>query len=95
MDTDVLPVKADVFVAIASDHAESQVLRGENGGRHLEHVAIVKSLEKVGQADKGQAFSKDISIPAKDLTQMSRVIVFLQEPGQGKILGATVELFKN
>jgi hypothetical protein len=95
VDTDVLPAKADVLVAIAADHAETQVLRGENGGRHLEHVAIVKSLEKVGKAEKGQAFSKDVSISAKGPAQMSRVIVFLQERNQGKILGATVELFKN
>lgn len=93
VDTDVLPVKADVLVAVAADHAESQVLRGENGGRHLEHVAIVKSIDKVGKAEKGQAFSKDVSV--KGLTQISRVIVFLQEPNQGKILGATVELVKN
>jgi len=95
VDTDVLPVKADVLVAVAADHAESQVLRGENGGRHLEHVAIVKSIDKVGRAEKGQTFSKDVSISVKGLTQISRVIVFLQEPNQGKILGATVELFKN
>jgi hypothetical protein len=95
VDTDVLPVKADVLVAVAADHGESQVLRGENGGRHLEHVAIAKSIDKVGKAEKGQAFSKDVSISVKGLTQVSRVIVFLQEPNQGKILGATVELFKN
>ena len=93
VDTDVLPVKADVLVAVAADHAESQVLRGENGGRHLEHVAIVKSIEKVGKAEKGQAFSKDVNV--KTHTPVSRVIVFLQEPNQGKILGATVELFRN
>ena len=95
LDTDALPVKADVLVAVATDHAESQVRRGENGGRHLEHVAIVKIIDKVGRAEEGQAFSKDVSISAKGLTQISRVIVFLQEPNQGKILGATVELFKN
>ena len=93
VDTDVLPVKADVLVAVAADHAESQVLRGENGGRHLEHVAIVKSIDKVGKAEKGQTFSKDVSVKA--LTPISRVIVFLQEPNQGKIVGATVERFKN
>ena len=95
VDTDLLPAKADVLVAVAADHAESQVLRGENRGHHLEHVAIVKSIDKVGKAEKGQAFSKDVNISVKELPQMSRMIVFLQEPNQGKILGAAVELFKN
>ena len=95
VDTDVLPANTDVLVAVAADHAESQVLGGENGGRHLEHVAIVKTIDKVGKAEKGQAFSKDVSINAKGLTRISRVIVFLQEPNQGKILGATAELLKN
>ena len=95
VDTDLVPMKADVLVAVAADHAESQVLRGENGGRHLEHVAIVKSIDKVGKAEKGQPFSKDFSISVKGLTQISRVIVFLQEPNQGRILGVASELFKN
>jgi hypothetical protein len=54
--------KADVFVALAFDHAQSRVLRGENGGRRLEHVAVVKRLTAVGQAKKGEPFSKDVTV---------------------------------
>ena len=94
VETDALPSKADVCLALAIEHAESQVLRGENGGHHLEHVAIVKDMEKIGKADKGQAFSRDISLSLK-LDQPGRLIVFLQEPNQGRILGAAVQPFKN
>jgi hypothetical protein len=38
---------ADVFVAAALDHYESQVLKGENGGKHLTFVAVVQELKKV------------------------------------------------
>ena len=92
IETDPVPAKADVMVAVVLDHAESQVLRGENGGHHLEHVAVVTALSKVGKTEKQHPFSKDVSLNAKSLTQQPfRVIAFLQESGQGKILGAAVE----
>jgi hypothetical protein len=83
--------KAEVWLALAIEHAESQVLKGENGGHHLEHVAIVQNMTRVGKVEKGKSFSKDISVSAKSFTRPGRVIVFLQAPDQGKILGAAVE----
>jgi len=90
IESDSVPEKADVMVALVLDHAESQVLKGENGGHHLEHVAVLTNLSKVGKAEKGRPFSKDISLGSKSLTQPCRLITFLQEPGQGKIIGAAV-----
>jgi len=91
IETDSVPEKADVMVALVLDHAESEVLRGENGGHHLEHVAVLTNLTKAGKAEKGRGFSKDISLGSKSLSQACRLITFLQEPGQGKIIGAAVE----
>jgi hypothetical protein len=91
IETNSVPEKADVMVALVLDHAESEVLRGENGGHHLEHVAVLTSLAKVGKAEKGRPFSKDISLVSKSLTHSCRLIAFLQEAGQGKIVGAAVE----
>jgi hypothetical protein len=83
---------ADVYVAVALDHAESQVLRGENGGRHLVHVAVVQTLQKIGKLPKGQAFATDVQLKLKPGTDPGnlRLIAFVQEPGPGKLLGAAV-----
>ncbi len=83
---------AAVFVAIALDHVESQVLRGENGGRHLVHVAVVQELTKVGKLPKEKSFAQDVQLklkPGADPKNI-RLIVFVQESGPGKILGAAL-----
>ena len=91
IETDTLASHAEVFVALALDHAESQVLHGENGGHRLEHVAVVRTLTRVGKVKKGEGFSQDVSLAADPSGAPSRLIVFVQEPNQGKILGAAVE----
>lgn len=95
VECDAAPSKADVVIALAAEHAESQVLRGENGGQHLEHVAIISELTNAGKVEKGQNFSKDIAINAKSFALPGRVIVLLQEPNQGRIVGAVQERLQN
>jgi hypothetical protein len=95
IETDPVPAKADVIVALASERAESQVQRGENGGRHLEHVAIVRDLTSAGKAEQGAAFSKELNLSAKSFPLPGRVIVLVQEPNQGRILGAALERIPN
>ncbi len=81
---------ADIYVAIALDHAESQVLRGENSGRHLTHVAVLQSLTKIGKLEEGKNFGRDIQLNLKPGTDPAnvRVVAFVQEAGPGKVLGA-------
>jgi hypothetical protein len=83
---------ADVFVAVALDHVESQVLRGENGGRHLVHIAVVQELTKVGKLPKGKSFAQDVQLKLKPGTDPKniRLVVLVQEPGPGKVLGAAL-----
>jgi hypothetical protein len=89
IESDSVPERAEVWVVLALDHAESHVLHGENGGRHLEHVAVARKMSRIGTAEKSSAFSKDVTVDS--VTGSFRMIVFVQEPGQGRILGATVE----
>src|SRR5262249_2648288 len=83
--------KADVVIVIAINRAESQVARGENAGRRLTHVAVVRTFQHVGVVQTGQVFSGEISLPidrALDPKNL-RVIAFLQEPGPGRVWGVT------
>jgi hypothetical protein len=94
IETDALPSQGEVFLALALEHAQSQVLHGENGGHRLEHVAVLRNLVGVEKAAKGTIFSKDVSVVLSAPGQPYRVIAFVQEPKQGKILGAAVERFQ-
>ncbi|MHB1938041.1 MAG: DUF1223 domain-containing protein [Acidobacteriaceae bacterium] len=84
---------ADIYAAVALDHAESQVLRGENGGRHLTHVAVVRILKPVGKLKKGKTLDADIAIKLNpgDVSANLRLIVFVQESGPGRVVGATLQ----
>ena len=86
--------KAGLYLAAALDHAESQVARGENGGRRLAHVAVVLSLTQIGSIEKGKNFSQDVRLKPEarggDLTNL-RLIAFVQEAGPGRVLGAALQ----
>ena len=86
--------KADVYVAIALDHAESQVGRGENSGRHLTHVAVVTEFTKVGKLEMGKSFGQDfrvrLKLPSSGAKNL-RVVAFAQEPGPGKVIGVALQ----
>jgi hypothetical protein len=88
--------KADVFFVVALNHAESQVARGENSGRRLTHVAVVRNLVKVGTVGAGRAFSQEVSVtlPAGTSAESLRLIAFVQEAGPGRILGAALDRFR-
>jgi hypothetical protein len=88
---------ADVYVALALDHVESQVLRGENGGKHLVHVAVVQELTRVGKLSKGKNFAEDVKLKIKSGTDPKnlRLIAFVQDSGPGKVLGSAVRKLSN
>jgi len=81
---------ADVYVAVALNHVESQVLKGENGGKHLVHVAVVQQLTRVGKLAKGKSFAQDVQLKLKPGIELKnvRLVAFVQESGPGKLLGA-------
>jgi hypothetical protein len=75
-----------VFIALAEDHAKVDVVRGENGGKTLGHVAVVRKL----QALKPAELDKPITLPLGWEPKTGvRVIAFIQARGNGAVLAAT------
>lgn len=84
--------KSDVFLGLALDHFESKVLRGENRGETLKHVAVVLDLVKLGALTPGGKFSQDFRVPVKaglDPANL-RVVGFAQQSPYGKVIGAAL-----
>jgi hypothetical protein len=86
VDVDGSPDSAGVFLALAQDSGTSEVKAGENKGRQLHHIAMMRSLRKIGSVKRGASFSQAVPLPASAAEQ--RVIVFVQEGETGPVLGA-------
>jgi len=77
-----------ILLAITENGLSTSVGGGENGGRTLQHAAVVRQLRELGTAANGQ-FETNVDValhfdwnPAK-----LKVVVLVQEPGNGRILG--------
>jgi CubicO group peptidase (beta-lactamase class C family) len=80
---------ATVFVAITEDGLESDVLRGENQGRHLTHTAVTRymtSVRRLADHDDGRVVAK-VPMGAWRLDRL-RAIVLVQASKDGAVLGA-------
>lgn len=93
VETGLVGADAEIVVVVALNHAESQVSGGENGGRTLTHTAVVRTMMKIGMVSPGQAFAQDVRVKLESgsVRNNLRVIAFVQEVRQGKVLGATEE----
>ncbi len=78
----------DVYLALAQNAGTSQVLRGENQGRSLQHVAIVRRLSRIGSFKSRAGFAKDVPLSAGESEY--RGIAFVQDSGPGHIWGAAM-----
>jgi hypothetical protein len=88
IESDPLPRSADLMVATVQASADSEVKAGENNGRSLHHVAILRTLRKVASVKQGTAIHQTVKL-SRD--SGSRLVVFAQESGAGPVLGAVVE----
>src|SRR5260370_6042329 len=80
---------ADIFLAIADDSDESHVRGGENAGRTLMHVAVLRSLMRIGALDKSAGFSpgQQLDVSAKNPRNVRGALI-VQEADAGRRRGA-------
>lgn len=85
--------KGDLYAALVEPAAVTNVKSGENGGRQLKHVGVVRSLVRIGSVQDLASGPVKFSLPAQQDTVAgkTRVVVFAQKSGQGSILGAVLE----
>ena len=81
---------ADLYAAVIESMASTKVQRGENGGRTLQHVSIVRTLQRIGSPSEAATKPLKFSVPVpKDATPANlRIVIFLQRSDQGAIRGA-------
>ena len=85
--------KGDLYAALVDPAAVTNVKSGENGGRQLKHVGVVRSLVRIGSVQDLSSGPVKFSLPAQEdaVAGKVRVVVFAQKSGQGPILGAVLE----
>ncbi|HZW93323.1 MAG TPA: DUF1223 domain-containing protein [Candidatus Eremiobacteraceae bacterium] len=84
---------AEIWLAVTEDGLHSSVSRGENAGHVLQHVATLRSLQKIGVADANAAsvsFSGDPVVKFNSHWNIGKlhVTVFVQKQKSREILGA-------
>jgi len=92
--------RADVLVALTEDQLTTDVQRGENRGRLLKHVAVVRSLTVLGSFTALNVFSATTSIPLSSSWAIRNLaaVAFVQERQSRRIVGsgsATVDRRRN
>lgn len=85
---------ADVILALTESHLHSDVSRGENAGRGLEHDGVVRQFTRIGRAVP----NSDVSFEAQSTVKLAkswkrenlRAVVFIQGARTRRVLAAAV-----
>jgi hypothetical protein len=84
------PFKGDLYAALVDPADSTEVKRGENSGKHLDHAGVVRTLQRVGSFKDLAGGPRNFTLNApSDATPGSmRVVVFAQRSDEGPIVGA-------
>lgn len=84
----------NIVATVTDDLVTSKVLRGENGGRSLQHVAVARSLTTIATIHEDTDTTINVPWTTSDGTKSGaahHLILFAQEAGQGAIVGAAAK----
>jgi hypothetical protein len=80
--------RAIVMLAVTEDDLESNVLRGENSGRKLKHMAVARVLKSVGEVSGDETnLSADLTLEKSWKRNDLSVVAFIQEAQSRRVLG--------
>lgn len=79
----------EILALIVDESDKSNVLRGENSGRTLEHVSVARLIQPIAKLHSAPEQQVQIALPASFRQEPGhQLILFAQAPGNGRILGA-------
>ena len=83
--------KAEVLLAIAESELRSDVSRGENSGRKLQHTSVTRKLSRIGSIDSsnGGAFDAQPLVRVEKAWKREnlKAVVFVQERASRRVIG--------
>ena len=81
---------ADLYAALVDPTDTTDVRRGENKGQVLHHVAVVRSLQKIGKLKElaSAPLKANLLAPENSMPATMRIVVFAQRSGEGAVIGA-------
>jgi hypothetical protein len=87
-----LPAKGslDLVAVLVDDMDHSSVLRGENSGRELQHVAVARAIAPLGKLAAVDQQSMTLPLPPSFLQNAQaghHLVLFAQQRGAGAVLG--------
>lgn len=77
-----------LYAALADDEDTSNVAKGENSGKTLTYVAVVRVIQKVSSLHGPYSGPVEIKLPHDAAHGKMRLIVFAQKGQNGEIFGA-------
>lgn len=82
--------QGDLYAALVDPMDTTDVRRGENGGQRLRHVAVVRTLLRIGGVSDLSHGPLSFTLVAPDPANVStmQVVVFAQQQGQGRVFAA-------
>jgi hypothetical protein len=75
----------ELLAVIITPTAEAYIKRGENRGKTIRYVNVVRDVKTIGHLSNGQA---RLNVP---VIQGAKQVIFVQAQGQGPIVGAALQ----